>query len=164
MPAILNLIENAHCVQSLVPATDAAGRTGDYANVKNAAKAYAVVHIDQANAAPINISLMQAKDAAGTAAKAVTALMRTAVTIDCAAASGDVLVEQAAAASYTTDAGVKRKIVVIEVDCLAALDQQNGFTWIAIKTGASNVANLTTGLVWLSALRYQEKPALSARV
>lgn len=164
MPNVLNLIENTHCVQSLKPAADAGGRTGDYVNVKNATKAYAVFHMDQGNAATIALSLVQATSSGGAGSKAVSANMRIAASADVSAASGDVLTEQAAAASFTTSAAVKPKIVIFEIDPLSALDLAGGFTWIAGVTGASNVANITQAMIWLSGLRYQEKPTLSARV
>lgn len=163
MPNLLNLLDSSHPVQSLKPATDAAGRTGDYVNCKNAKKAFAIFHIDQGNAATIACSLMQAKDSSGTSAKAISANMRIAASADVSAANGDVLTEQTAASSFTTDAGVKPKIVVFEVDLLAALDVANGFTSIALKTGASNVANLTQGMLWITGLAYQQKPGLTAR-
>lgn len=164
MPNPFNFLEQAHPVQSLRPATDAAGRTGDYANLKHAAKAVVLFHIDQANAATVACSVMQAKDAAATGAKAVAGNLRIAASNDVSAASGDILAEQPAAASFTTDAGLKPKIVAIEVDPLRDLDVAGGFTWIAAKTGASNVANLTQAVVILSGLRYAEKPVPSARV
>jgi hypothetical protein len=56
--------------------------------------------------------------------------------------------------SYTTDAGVKNKIVVFQIDP-ATLDIANGFDCIVVKTGASNVANITQA-VYLLDERYQQ--------
>lgn len=164
MPTPLNLIDNAHPVQTLKPGADAAGRTGDYVNLKHAAKAFVAFHIDQGNAATIALSLVQATSSGGAGSKAVAVSMRIAASADVSAASGDILTEQTAAASFTTSAALKPKIVVFEVDPLVHLDVAGGYTWIAGVTGASNAANITQAMVWLSGLRYQLRPNLSARV
>jgi hypothetical protein len=51
-----------------------------------------------------------------------------------------------AAATYTTDAAVKNKVVIFQIDP-AALDQANGFDCIAVSTGASNAANITSAML-----------------
>jgi hypothetical protein len=146
-----HLVEDAKIVQALQPATDAAGRTGVYISLKNARRVFVIVHIDQGNAATIALTLFQATAVAATGEKAITALVPTWANLD--AAASDALVRQADAVSFTTDAGVKRKIVVFCVEG-AMLDVSNGFDCFTIKTGASNVANFTQAIYILEGMRY----------
>jgi hypothetical protein len=163
MASSISVFTDVKIVQTLKPATDAAGRTGDYVSLKGAARAYVKVHLDQGNAATVAISLVQATSAAGAGSKAITALMPIQSSLDLSAASGDVLTARAAAATYTTDAAVKPKLVIIEIDPLFALDVANGFVYIAAVTGASNLANVTEAEVILTGLRYHESPLQTAR-
>lgn len=127
-------------VSLLAPAADAAGRTSSYRSLKNADKAYVLVHINQGNAATVAITLLQAKDVSGTGSKALAA---TPIWLNDATASSDALVAQAAAAGFTTDANVADKLVLFEIEPEACLDVANGFRSIAVQTGASNAANIT---------------------
>ncbi len=52
------------------------------------------------------------------------------------------------AKNYTTDAGTKNKIVVFQIDP-ELLDVANSFQSIGISTGASDVANLTSAMVFI---------------
>lgn len=145
------LPQEASIVQLLNPATDAAGRTGAYVTCKHAHKAYIVVHITQGNAATIALTINQAKTVAGGSAKAITVPVRIWADLD--ESVTDALVEQAAAVSFTTDAGVKNKIVVFEVNP-AEFDVANGFDCVTVVTGASNVANITAAQAILTPLRF----------
>jgi hypothetical protein len=73
-----------------------------------------------------------------------------------------VLVKQTAAASFTTSAAVKRKIVIFEIDP-AALDVANGFDCVRAVTGASNAANITSALIVMES-RYQGATTADAMV
>lgn len=124
----------------LTPATDAAGRTSAYRSLRNALKAYIVVHLNQGNAATVLLSLLQASAVAGTGSKAIGAVpiwsnLDTSLT--------DAYVVRTPAATYTTDAGVKDKLVIFEITPESCMDIANGFDCIAVSTGASNVANIT---------------------
>jgi hypothetical protein len=57
-------------------------------------------------------------------------------------------VRQTDAANFTTDAGVKTKKVIFEIDP-AKLDVAGGFDCIRIVTGASNAANITAAQVFI---------------
>lgn len=149
-----SLVAQAKPVSSMAPATDAAGRTGSYISLKGAHKAYVVLHITQGNAATIAISLSQAVTVAGGSAKAVTATVPIWSNLDIA--TSDTLVSRTAAASYTTDAGVKNKIVIFEITPEACLDVANGFDCIAPVTGASNAANITSAQIFVVPARYQQ--------
>lgn len=150
--AIVTLPEKYKAVAALNPATDAAGRTGAYVSLKNVNMAYIVCHITQGNAATIAISINQATAVAGTGAKAITVSVPIWSNLDVSAS--DALVRRTDAVSYTTDAGVKNKIVIFQIDP-ATLDVANGFDCIAVVTGASNVANITQG-VYLLDERYKQ--------
>ena len=50
---------------------------------------------------------------------------------------------QAQAASFTTDATLRDKLVVFEIEPEVCMDIAGGFRSIAIQTGAANVANIT---------------------
>lgn len=119
---------------------DANPLDGDYISMKNAPNGVAVVvHIDQANAATIAISINQATAVAGTGAKALANSVPIFTNLDCAA--GDLLTRQTDAVSYTTDAGVKHKIVIFEIRP-EDLDVANGFDCISVSCAQSNAANL----------------------
>jgi hypothetical protein len=145
------LPENAKVFGALKPATDAAGRTGRYFNLASAHKAYFVFEVDQGNAATIAFDALQATSSGGGSAKAITGNRRIWTNLD--EATNDTIARQTDAASFTSDAAVKEKLVIIEIDP-SALDVVNGFTWVAARTGASNVGNLTSCTVYI-APRYQ---------
>lgn len=133
------LAENLKVVEGLPPAADAAGRSSDIISLKNCHKLVAVVHINQGNAATIALALRQSQDVAGTGDKAGPSVPIWA-NQDCVAS--DALVRQADAASFTTDAGLKDKLVIFEIDP-SKLDVAGGFDCVKITTGASNAANIT---------------------
>ena len=137
----VSLVYSFPPVALLAPAADAAGRTSAYRNLNNAQKAYVVAHINQGNAATVALTLTQAKDVSGTGAKAISAVMPIWLQAD--TSTSDSNVQQAFAASYTTDATIKDKIVIFEILPEQVLDVANGFKTIAITTGASNAANIT---------------------
>lgn len=148
----ISLAENAKLVEVLAPATDAAGRTGDWINTALASKVSLIFHVTQGNAATILISLLQATAADGTGSKAGPTVQIWS-DLDCAAS--DTLVRRTDAATYTTDAALKNKIVVFEFD-VSALDVANDFKFFTISTGASHAANLTEAKAVLLGLRYQQ--------
>lgn len=152
MATSFTLPENAKVVGSLKPAADAAGRAGRWVNAGLAHKIYAVFHIDQGNAATIALTVNQATSAAGAGSKAIAKNARIWSNLD-VASNADNLARQADAVSYTTDAGIKEKLVVIEVDP-AALDIAGGFQYVQFSTGASNVANYTQCTIYAAPLRY----------
>ena len=159
-----SLVQNAKLVEVLAPAADAAGRTGTAFSLKNAHKAYLVVHITQGNAATVLLTPQQCTTVAGAGAKAIPAT-RIWANLDTAAAAelADSLVRAADAVNYTTDAGVKNKIVVFEIDP-SYLDVAGGFDCLRCNTGASNVANITQIMAYLAPLRDGGATPPSARV
>lgn len=124
----------------LAPAADAAGRTSPYHTLKNALKAYVVVHINQGNAATVTLSLLQAQNVAGLNAVALGA---TPVWLVPNTAASDQLVAQGASVGFTPPAATNDKIVVFEIEPEACMNIAGGYTSIAVQTGASNAANIT---------------------
>ena len=155
-----SLVSDMKLVQALPPAADAAGRTGPYVSLKGAHKAAVLVNVTQGNAATVALSLVQAKDLAGTGAKAIP-LVATSINEDTTAS--DTLLPMAAAANYVTGVGVKPKMVVFKLTPEADLDLANGYSCIALVTGASNAANITEGTFVLGPLRYHQDVPPSAQ-
>lgn len=149
-----SIVEELHPVNVLAPAADAAGRTGTvYVNTAFAGKVHVRVHVTQGNAATILLSLLQATAAAGTSSKAGPVAQ---IWANLDTAASDTLARVATDANtYTTDAGVKLKIVCFEFDA-SALDVANGFTYVSVSTGASNAANITAASVELMGARYSQ--------
>jgi hypothetical protein len=139
-------------VSLLAPAADAAGRTSRYVKVGKLDKAFIVCHLNQGNAATIALTPLQAQDTSGTGSKAIAA---TQIWTDLDEATLDLLTKQANAASFTTDAATKDKVVVFEISPQDCMDMANGFNCIAIQTGASNAANITEAMIY-GLHRYQQ--------
>ena len=133
------MVENLKVVEGLPPAPDAAGRSSDVVSLKNLHKLIVVCHVLQGNAATVALTPEQCTAVSGAGNKAIPAVPIWA-NQDCAAS--DALVRQADAVSFTTDAALKDKIVVFEIDP-SKLDIAGGFDCIRVNTGASNVANIT---------------------
>lgn len=156
-----HLIENGEVVPILTPAADAAGRTSRYISLKNAARAFIVVYFDQGNAATILLTPLQASAVAGTGSKALPASLR--IWADQDEVTSDALVRQTDAANFTSSAAVKSKCVVFQIDA-SQLDLANNFDCIGISTGASNAANITSAVVYLTGVRDQSAAVPSAIV
>lgn len=150
------LFEEILPVGSINPAADAGGRTGGYVSLKNALRAFVVFYIKQGNAATIVCDVLQASDVSGTGAKAIPAV--PVYTSADAATSPFKYTKQTDAATFTTDAGVKDKYVVFDLDP-AHLDVANGFRSIAARTGASNAGNITSAQV-IIVPRYPQSAAV----
>lgn len=158
---LTTLPEATKIVQALAPAADAAGRTGQYVSLKNAARCFVVVNITQGNAAPVPLTIEQATTVAGAGSKPITNVVPIWADLDTSVT--DDLVRATNAVSYTTDAGVKNKVVVFQIDA-RSLDVANGFDCIVVKTGASNVANITSATYIMTDLRFAQATPPSAIV
>lgn len=146
------LPEHLKVVEAMSPATDAAGRTSDYVSLKNVNMAYIVFHVTQGNAATIALTVEQATAVAGTGTTAITTAVPIWANEDCAAS--DTLVRQTNAVSFTTSAAVKHKQVIFMIDP-ATLNIASGFDCIALLTGASNAANITSAQFYLD-MKYKQ--------
>lgn len=156
-----SLPQQLKIVMGAAPAADAAGRTASYVSLKNFHKAFILVNLGQGNAATVALTPFQARNVAALGEKVLTNNVAIYANLDTAA--GDVLVRQADGVNYTTDAGVKNKYVVFEIDP-ASLDVNNGFDCITIKTGASNAANITGVTYLLGPARYPGAAMPSATI
>lgn len=139
------LPESVKIVEALAPAADAAGRASVAISLKNYSKAFLLVTLTQGNASTVALAIQQATNVAKAGAKALSNATRIWANLDTSV--GDTLVRQADAVSFTSDAAVKNKQVVIEVDP-TMLDVNGGFDSVFMTTGASNAANITSA-VWL---------------
>lgn len=146
-----SLPQNLKVVIGAAPAADAAGRTGQYVSLKGFHKAFILVTLTQGNAATVALTPYQAKNVAALGEKVLSNNVAIYANLD--AAAGDSMVRQADGVNYTTDAGVKNKVVIFEIDP-GSLDLANGFDCITIKSGASNAANITSVTYLLGPARY----------
>ena len=96
--------------------------------------------LEQVPAATVQLSVLQATDVSGTGSKPINAVP---IWLVADTSVADALAAQTAAASFTTSATTKDKIVVFEILPEAAMDMANAFDCIAVQTGASNAANIT---------------------
>lgn len=107
-----------------------------YPSMKNVTRAWIVVYLDQATSATAAITPKQATAVAGTGTKVLTTACPIWSNLDCAAS--DALVQRTAATSYTTDAGVKVKMVIFLIEPAQCMDVNNGFDCIGVTIGTSH--------------------------
>ena len=146
----MNISENVKIVAAIPPQAGAA-ITGDYVSLKKAGHVTVVVDINQANAAPVAITIEQATKVDGTGSKALANAVPIYLVAD--AATSDEWVRQTDDVAFTTSAATKHKLVAFEIDA-SALDVAGGFDCVTVKTAASHADNVTQASYILSALRY----------
>lgn len=151
---MMHLVESMKIVEGAAPAADAAGRTADYVSLKNGHRVFIVAHITQGNAATVALTPYQATAVAGTGEKVINAVP---IWANLDTATSDTLARATDAANYTTDAALKNKIVVFQIDA-DKLDVTNGFDCVTIKTGASNLANITQVMYYIDGRYGQVTP------
>ncbi len=150
------LPQEAKIVEAITPQVGGA-ITGDYVSLKNYQMAYIIFSTQQANAATIGLTVEQATTVAGGSSTAITVAEHIWANEDTAAT--DTLVKQTSAVSFTTSAAVKNKIVIFRID---PANLAVGFDCIVLKTGASNVANITGAIYVLVPSRYEKGTPPSA--
>lgn len=150
---MLCLPENLKIIEAITPQVGAA-ITGDYVSLKNAHRAWIVVHIAQGNAAQVAITVEQASAVAGTGTTPITNVVPIWANEDCAAS--DKLVKQTSAVAFTTSVAVKHKMVVFQIDP-ASLSLADG-DCITVKTAASHADNLTSAMYYLETRYPQATP------
>ena len=155
----ISLPQEMKIVEAIAPAADAAGRSSAAISLKNAGKAYIYVHVTQGNAATIALTPMQAVNVSKGSGKVLANSVPIWANLDTGAS--DTLVRATDAVNYTTDAAVKNKVVIFEIDP-ALLDVANGFDCIYFTTGASNAANITSGAFFCTDLRFAQATPPSA--
>jgi hypothetical protein len=136
-------------VTILPAASDAAGRTGAWINLRNALKAWIIVEVNQGAANTVALSVLQATSLAGGGAKAIGGVEATPLNVwlNDATSSSDALAALGYLSSYTTDATLADKLVVMEIVPESALDLVNGFHYVTVQTGASNASNVTAARI-----------------
>ena len=150
---MINMLPQVSKIVEAIKPQAGAGITGAYVSLKNAGLAIVVVHINQANAATVAITLQQATTVAGGGTKVITKAVPIWANEDCVVS--DTLVRQTDAVGFTTSAATKQKVMVFAVDP-ATLDMANGFDCLTVLTAASNAANITSAMYYLVDARYQQ--------
>lgn len=145
--------ERVKAVSVLAPATDAAGRTGAYVNVSLSGSIVLRCLVNQGNAATVQFTVKQAQDNAGTGVKNLAGVVPVYANLN--TSTNDTDVRQSDAASFTTDVATQNKIVTFLIKP-SDLDIANGFKYVTITTGASNVANITAAVAEAFELRYAQ--------
>jgi hypothetical protein len=140
-------------VMALENQTNAGALTGDYVKASLCHMLYIVVSITQGAANTCALTIEQATTAGGGSTKAITNTVPIWSNLDTAAS--DTLTRRTDAVSYTTDAGVKNKIVIFQIDP-SSLDTENEFDWITVKCGASNAGNIVGAMYFFGGLRYAD--------
>lgn len=157
-----NLTQNFKIVPLLKPAADAAGRSSGFITLKNTYKAYVICYVAQGNLAPVTFSLQQATKVSGVGAKALSGNARIWYLDN--ADTGDTLVQQASATSFTTSAALTSKMVVFELVPAEILDITNGYRSINVSTNASSASNVTSALAEIGPLFFAQATPASALV
>lgn len=151
----MNLVENFQIVEAIAPQAGGA-ITGDYISLKNVNHVTVLVHITQATADQVAITLEQATAVAGTGSKAIAKVVPIYLVAD--AATSDLFVAQTPAVAYTTTTAAKHKLVAFEV---RAEDLDEGFDCLTVKTAASHATNLTSAVYIAGGLRFGNKSLIA---
>lgn len=125
--------------------------TGAYVSLSDSGKCYVLVHLNQASAEPVAITIEQSTNSEGAGSKALTHPVPIWADQDCA--TSDTLVRETDAIAFTTSATLAHKLVVFQINP-AHLDVTNGFDCITVKTAASDPTNITAAQYILSDLRF----------
>lgn len=154
----MNLTENTHVVSAFKPQAGGSAIAGDYICLKNCNHVTVLVHINQANAATVALTIEQATAVAGTSSKAITEAVPIYLVAD--AVTSDSWVKQTDAVSFTTSTATKEKLVAFEID-VATLDLANGFDCLCVKAGASDATNIISATYILSGERYHGESVIA---
>lgn len=154
----MNLIERSRIVEAITPQAGGSAIAGDIISMKHVNHVTVLVHVNQANAATVAITLEQAKDVSGTDSKVLAKDLPIFTVAD--AATSDDWERQTDGVAYTTDATLKHKLVAFEVDT-EDLDVTNGFNTLQVKVAASNAANIVAAQYIASGERFHGKSLLA---
>ena len=146
----LSIPETLAIVDLLVPKSDAAGREVTiWPSLKNAIKAWIVCYIDQGAANTVDCIPLQTTTVAntGNVDKVLSHDVLISSNLDMALATA--FTKETAHTHYVTDAGVKHKCVVFEIDPNQAMDVNNAtpFDCIGMSFGASAAGNITSAFL-----------------
>ena len=132
--------------------TDGGARTSDAISLKNVQRAWLICSAQQAAAAAVTWTPMQATDVAIGTNKVLTNAVPIQYNADCAAA--DVLARATAAKLYATVAAVKHTLTVFQIDPDVALDVDGGYDCLYVTTLGAQILNLLSAIAVLE-MRYQ---------
>jgi len=146
----LSIPETLTIVDLLVPKSDAAGREVTiWPSLKNAIKAWIVCYINQGDVAQIDCIPLQTTNVAnaGNVDKVLSHDTLISSNLDMAAASA--FAKETPHTHYLTDAGVKHKCIVFEIDPNQCMDVNNPtpFDCIGMSFGASHANNITSAFL-----------------
>lgn len=140
MSSNFSLPENLKIVEAIVPQVGAAATvTSDYISLKNAHKAWIVLHYDTAGNAE-TFQPLKATAIAPTGSTNITNVVKIWSNLD--PATSDILVERTAATSYTCDAGATSKVIIFEID---PADLGETYDCIAVSTTAIAAGDYISG-------------------
>lgn len=115
MASNFTLPENCKMVEMVAPAVGAgAVITSDYINLKNAHKAWIVIHYADGNGNTVTYQPIKATATTPVGNISITTAVKIWSNMD--TATSDLLVERTAATSYQQTNAVKNKIIVFEID------------------------------------------------
>ena len=146
------LPEGYKIVEALEPQAGAA-LTADYVSLKNINMAYIYVHINQAEANTVAMTIEQATAVDGSGSIPITVDVPIWANQDCD--DSDTLVRQTDAVSFTSSAAQKQKHFLFQVDPRTLA---NGFDCLTVKTGASASGNITSATYLLETKYAQATP------
>lgn len=146
----MNMIEQAKEISVIKPRAGAS-ITSKYVSLKHCKEAYIFVHINQANAATVAITVEEAKDKDGDDSQAIA--NNTEIWVNQDTDTSDAMVRQDDGKAFTTSAATKTKLVAFRIDPARISE---GFTHVCVKTAASNAANITSAHVVLTGLKYKQ--------
>lgn len=134
-----------------------------YVDTRHAQMVTISIHASQADATVLAFTIEQATSFTGTSSKVITVACPIWSNLDTSiAGSQDLLVRRTAAVNYSTDAAIKNKHIVIQLDP-GTLDTANGFRWIVLKCGAG-AATSYVAAEFLLDTRYKQATPPAAQV
>jgi hypothetical protein len=133
--------ENCKIVEAIPPQVGAAATvTSDYISLKNAHKAWIVLHYNTAGNAE-TFQPLKATAVAPTGSVNITNVVKIWSNLD--TATSDTLVERTAATSYACDNGATKKIIIFEID---PADLGETYDCIAVVTTAIAAGDYISGI------------------
>jgi len=163
MRSFKTLSEICPPIELITPGTTgAADRSSDFISMKNAPNGVAIiVQLNQAAANTVTIAPWQSTNVSGASPadeKVLANVVPIYSNLDCAA--GDTLTKRTQAINYTTDAGVKHKIVIFEI-LPEHLDVSNNFDCVKIIVSSSSASNIMGAIALPLGRRYANESMIA---
>ena len=115
MSSTFSLPENCKIVEMVAPTVGGVGVvTSDYISLRNAHKAWIVIHYTDGNGNAVVYQPVRATGVTPVGNVSITTAVKIWSNMDTAAS--DLLVERTAATSYAQDNAVKNKVIIFEID------------------------------------------------